>query len=91
MNPTRRDLTRLVTLGAAAVVLGIPLALIAVSREPLEPVPRGGRASAGEEEPASDGEAEQGADEQDGRSRGRRGRRSRGSDDGAAEAGTPVP
>jgi hypothetical protein len=37
MSQSRRDLTRLVALGSAAGMIGIPIALIASTWQPLEP------------------------------------------------------
>jgi hypothetical protein len=39
MSHSRRDLTRLVALGSAAGVIGVPVALIASTWQPLEPTP----------------------------------------------------
>jgi hypothetical protein len=39
MSHSRRDLTRLIALGSAAGVIGVPVALIASTWQPLEPTP----------------------------------------------------
>ena len=49
MNASRRDLTRLLALGAAAAVIGVPIGLMALTWMPLEPVPGNTRDDDGEE------------------------------------------
>jgi len=49
MNPSRRGLIRLFGVGSAAVVISVPIVLIASTWKPLEPPPSG----------SSDDEAEQ--------------------------------
>ncbi len=41
MSASRRELNRLVALGSAAAVIGVPIVLVASTWQPLEPAPRG--------------------------------------------------
>jgi hypothetical protein len=50
MSHSRRDLTRLIALGSAAGVIGVPVALIASTWQPLEPTPSNRQIDDGEEE-----------------------------------------
>ena len=58
MSPSRRDLARLIALGSAAGVIGVPIALVATTWTPLETSRRDTRTPLGEQE--EDGDAQQG-------------------------------
>ncbi len=47
---SRRNLTRLIALGSAAGVIGVPIALIAATWKPLEPLPSNRQADDVEED-----------------------------------------
>ena len=93
MNPSRRDLSRLIALGSAAAVIGVPVVLVASTWEPLEPMPRNGRADADEPELQPSTDREQRRTERDGQTRresnSERPRRARG--DTETTAATPEP
>jgi hypothetical protein len=68
MNLSRRELVRAVPLGAAALVIAIPVALVAATREPLEEMPRrGGRGNQDDAENDAGGSEKSRANEQDGK------------------------
>ena len=64
MNAPRRDVSRLLGLGAAAVIIGVPIGLAAMTWTPLESSRRERAISSGE--PESDGNASQGNAESNG-------------------------
>ena len=58
MNVSRRDLTRLIGIGAAVVTIGVPIALVAITWTPLESSRRDRAISSGE--PEGERDAQQG-------------------------------
>jgi hypothetical protein len=61
MNVSRRDMTRLIGIGAAVVTIGVPIALVAITWTPLESSRRDRAISSGE--PQGEREAQPGNSE----------------------------
>ena len=90
MNVSRRDMTRLIGIGAAVVTIGVPIALVATTWTPLESSRRDRAISSGE--PEGEPDAQQGNGESN-RNRQQREREPKSSqrDSGQAVASTPEP
>ena len=90
MNASRRDMTRLIGVGAAVITIGVPIGLVAITWTPLESSRRDRAMSSGE--PEGERDAQQGNGESN-RNRQQREREPKSSqrDSVQAVASTPEP